>query len=645
MLFELGVPVTALVVPGFRRLWRLDAGAAFRTFAIVAASLLLAAQVSSGGAVCAVPVVPFALLPAARGARHRVGAGCCRRGWRRHYWSRSSRAAHGADARAVAPRVLAPDRGASDSWCTTRLEPSAAALMYRRLKHPVTPCATPLARGHARGARQRALFVANYSDMGVMPNTTSTACASAATTLMQLSRPQYLIARVWQERHDSRAAPSSSSRCRRRARPHVTVADLLDLTGGRWAYVVRTPLTGLPDSKGDRLGSDEGLIASAGGTRACCAPNTDHDREPLAFVEIPRRTSDRRLRCRARPVVRVGRPPSASSSSSSCSSARSSRPTASCWRSRLRAGLFEHLGVEGAAGSRAAFTLAIAARAPAFRVPAPASWTTPTYHVPLREERPRDRARDVESRRAPGRGLLELPPLAVPPMGAMRRTRPARGEQDRRHSRSSRRRSPCGGSPARRRGPARFRGSRRSCSCAAVVRVLRAMSGLGRSRSCSSLLYLEGVRRRGQKAESCPAVGDVRRCCCCPAPRRRCSSRSWPCRRCGGRAAGVKSLAVLVGLWPSGARPLRVEAARVRHHPAQHALGEGASAQRRGSSWSRRTGSCSRSSCWPRSCSRAAGTGCTSRSGSRLRAATPAALNVAPHVAHYLRFFPPVLGG
>ncbi|MBK7368758.1 MAG: hypothetical protein IPJ04_12870 [Candidatus Eisenbacteria bacterium] len=73
-------------------------------------------------------------------------------------------------------------------------------------------------------------------------------------TLMQLSRPQYLIrARVWQERHDLSRRPVVFLSMPADLRPHVTVSDSLDLTGGRWAYVVRTALTDLPASRGDRL--------------------------------------------------------------------------------------------------------------------------------------------------------------------------------------------------------------------------------------------------------------------------------------------------------------------------------------------------------------------------------------------------------
>lgn len=253
VLFELGVPVTALVVPGFVRLWRLDAGAAFRMGAVIATSLLLAAQVSFGGLFALFLLFPLALFSLLAALGIEWAAGLLPRG-----------AARAVAIPLVAALLMVPThelrrRAYSHPIGRDRLmvhdegSNRPLRLMYRRLKHPYAVRDFGLAV--ARAVPDSALLVANWPDMGVVLYHVYGLRERGDLTLMQLSRPQYLIrARVWQERHDLSRRPVVFLSMPADVRPHVTVSDSLDLTGGRWAYVVRTPLTGLPDSKGDRLG-------------------------------------------------------------------------------------------------------------------------------------------------------------------------------------------------------------------------------------------------------------------------------------------------------------------------------------------------------------------------------------------------------
>lgn len=252
VLFELGVPVTALVVPGFVRLWRLDSGAAIRVFAIVAASLLLAAQVSFGGLFALFLLFPLALLSLLAALGIEWAAGLLPRG-----------AARAVAVPLVAALLMVPThelrrRAYSHPIGRERLmvhdegSNRPLRLMYRRLKQPFAVRDFGLA--FARAVPDSALLVANWPDMGVVLYHVYGLRERGDLTLMQLSRPQYLIrARVWQERHDLSRRPVVFLSMPADLRPHVTVSDSLDLTGGRWAYVVRTALTDLPASRGDRL--------------------------------------------------------------------------------------------------------------------------------------------------------------------------------------------------------------------------------------------------------------------------------------------------------------------------------------------------------------------------------------------------------
>ncbi|MBI5169033.1 MAG: DUF2723 domain-containing protein [Candidatus Eisenbacteria bacterium] len=252
-LFELGLPATALVVPGFVRMFRLDAGQALRMLVLTVATLLLAAQVSFGGLFALFLLFPLALvsLLAALGLEWALGF-VPRGAWRSVSVPLAAALlmvpTHELRRRAyVHPigqeRLMVHDEGSN----------RPLRLMYRRLKQPYA--VRDFGRAIVRAVPDSALLVANWPDMGVVLYHTYGLRERGDLTLMQLSRPQYLIrARVWQERHDLARRPIVFLSMPPDVRAHLAVADSLDLSGGRWAYVVRTALTDLPATRGDRLG-------------------------------------------------------------------------------------------------------------------------------------------------------------------------------------------------------------------------------------------------------------------------------------------------------------------------------------------------------------------------------------------------------
>ncbi len=252
-LFELGLPVTALVVPGLVRMFRSDAGQAARLVALVAATLVLAAQVSFGGLFALFLLFPLALasLAAALGLEWALGfvpGGAWRAAAVPLVAALLMVPTHELRRRAYVHPIGQEQLMVHDEGSNRPLR-----LMYRRLRHPYA--VRDFGRAIVRSVPDSALLVANWPDMGVVLYHTYGLRERGDLTLMQLSRPQYLIrARVWQERHDLAHRPVVFLSMPPDVRPHVTVADSFDLTGGRWGYVVRTPLTDLPASAGDRLG-------------------------------------------------------------------------------------------------------------------------------------------------------------------------------------------------------------------------------------------------------------------------------------------------------------------------------------------------------------------------------------------------------
>ncbi len=251
-LFELGLPVVALVVPGFVRLARRDAGEFGRWLAIVACSLALAAQVSFGGLFALFLLFPLALLSLA-GAIGLEGlvAGFVTGGSRIVLVPLLAAAlmvpTHELRRRAYSHPIGAERWMVHDEGSNRPLR-----LMYRRLKQPWAVRDFGLAV--MRAVPDSALLVANWPDMGVVLYHTYGLRQRPDLSLMQLSRPQVLVrARAWQETHDLSARPIVFLSLPPDVRAHVVAADSLELGGGRRAYVVHEPLVGLPADRGDRL--------------------------------------------------------------------------------------------------------------------------------------------------------------------------------------------------------------------------------------------------------------------------------------------------------------------------------------------------------------------------------------------------------
>ncbi|MBK7368759.1 MAG: DUF2723 domain-containing protein [Candidatus Eisenbacteria bacterium] len=180
VLFELGLPVTALVLPGFVRLWRLDSGAAIRVFAIVAASLLLAAQVSFGGLFALFLLFPLALLSllAALGIEWAAGS-CSRVGPRAPWPCRSSRRCSWCRRTSCAAARTRTRSAASASWCTTRA-PIVRCGSCTGGSSSRSRCATSGSR--SRVPCRTARCSSRTGPTWVSCSTTCTACASGATS-------------------------------------------------------------------------------------------------------------------------------------------------------------------------------------------------------------------------------------------------------------------------------------------------------------------------------------------------------------------------------------------------------------------------------------------------------------------------------
>ena len=251
-LFELGLPVTALLVPGLVRLWRLGRGEALRMLAVVAGTLLLSAQVSFGGLFALFLLFPLALLSIVAALGLEGLAGLVTRG-----------AVRAAVVPVAAALLMVPThelrRNAyshpigREGWMVhDEGSNRPLRLMWRRLRRPYAT--RDFGRGVVRAVPDSALLVATWPDMGVVLYHTYGLGQRRDLELMQLSRPQYLIrVRVWQEQHDLARRPIVFLSMPADLRPHVAAADSVPLEPGRWAYVVRTPLLDLPASPGARL--------------------------------------------------------------------------------------------------------------------------------------------------------------------------------------------------------------------------------------------------------------------------------------------------------------------------------------------------------------------------------------------------------
>ncbi|MFN8586527.1 MAG: DUF2723 domain-containing protein [Candidatus Eisenbacteria bacterium] len=251
-LFELGLPVVALLVPGFVRLARRDAGESARLLGIVACSLLLAAQVSFGGLFALFLLFPLALLSlvAALGVEGVVGLFA--KGAARAWLVPVVAAALMVPTHELRRRAYSHPIGQERWMVHDEGSNRPLRLMYRRLKHPYA--VRDFGLGVVRVVPKDALLVANWPDMGVVLYHRYGLGERRDLTLMQLSRPQVFVrARVWQERYDLAARPIVFLTLPPDVRAPVTAVDSVAIADGRFAYVVRTPLTDLPDDAGDRL--------------------------------------------------------------------------------------------------------------------------------------------------------------------------------------------------------------------------------------------------------------------------------------------------------------------------------------------------------------------------------------------------------
>lgn len=248
-LFELGLPVVALVVPGLLRLARRDAGEVGRWIAIVGCSLALAAQVSFGGLFALFLLFPLALLSLAGALGLEGLVGMLVKGGSRAWLVPLLAAALMVPTHELRRRAYSHPIGV-DRWMVhDEGSNRPLRLMYRRLKHPWA--VRDFGRAVVRAVPDSSLLVANWPDMGVVLYHRYGLGERRDLTLMQLSRPQVLVRmRVWQETHDLGRHPVTFLSLPPDLRAYVTAADSVELGDGRRAYVVRTPLAGLPGGPG-----------------------------------------------------------------------------------------------------------------------------------------------------------------------------------------------------------------------------------------------------------------------------------------------------------------------------------------------------------------------------------------------------------